>query len=226
MPSRIELVSIVDYESAYPAIPDSPFNGPAGDYYLWSLRFANPSPPEAWCVHVEDGNVGSCGIDEPHRVRCVRTGRPASGERCEYAFDMDRLTVIDEKTRLVWQRDGKGDCSDDDIEGNCSQSMADTHCKNLDFAGSTSWRLPTVQELQTIVDHSRHHPAIDRMWFPEPEPSRDVDVPGYWSSTVYFPRRNSAPADRAAWSVSFRVGYATNKSIESDGRVRCVHDWP
>ncbi|WP_438008414.1 DUF1566 domain-containing protein [Sorangium sp. So ce321] len=227
LPSRIELVSIVDYKIASPAIPKKLldkelFHGTANDDYLWSLPFANPSPLEAWRVHVEDGSVASSEVHKLHHVRCVRAGKLASGGRREYAFGTDQLTVIDEKTHLVWQRDGKGDCSEDNIEGNCSQSMADNYCETLDFAGSTSWRLPTVQELQTIVDHSEHHPAIDQMWFREP----DEDVPGYWSSTVYFLRRNSPPADRAAWSVSFQLGYAGKQQIDTNGRVRCVHDWP
>ena len=42
---------------------------------------------------------------------------------------------------------------------------------------SDGWRLPTVDELQTILDRSRYNPAIDTEKFP------DTQSCPYWTST-------------------------------------------
>jgi len=50
----------------------------------------------------------------------------------------------------------------------------------------TDWRLPTIQELFTLVDYSRCNPAIDTTIFPNTEAS------SYWSSTAYAHNPNYA----------------------------------
>ncbi|WP_437316993.1 DUF1566 domain-containing protein [Sorangium sp. So ce385] len=247
LPSRIELVSIVNYEASSPAIAEDVFTGTVHDDYLWSLPMADVSPKQAWSVHVEDGDVGSaetekkacppeeespeeespeedpahenenCQEQVRNRVRCVRTEKTVSQERCGYELGVTGETVIDNDTRLTWQRELKDDLP---------QDRAVEFCEDFELAGITSWRLPTVQQLQTIVDHSTSHPAIDREWFPEPESA----PPGYWSSTAYAGDVNRDPpvdpSELRAWWVSFRVGYATNQRIGTHGRVRCVYDGP
>jgi len=56
------------------------------------------------------------------------------------------------------------------------------------------WRLPTVDELQTILDRSRHSPAADTDRFP------DTQLEPYWSSTPC-----SWDSD-ARWVVNFDDG--------------------
>ena len=56
------------------------------------------------------------------------------------------------------------------------------------------WRLPTVDELQTILDRSRHSPSADTERFP------DTQSEPYWSSTPC-----SWDSD-ARWVVHFYYG--------------------
>ncbi len=56
------------------------------------------------------------------------------------------------------------------------------------------WRLPTVDELQTILDRSRHSPAADTERFP------DMQSEPYWTSTPC-----SWDSD-ARWVVYFSYG--------------------
>lgn len=60
------------------------------------------------------------------------------------------------------------------------------------------WRLPTREELLTIVDLSRHDPAIDTEKFP------DTKSEPYWTSTP------CAWNDKARWVVGFGLGGVGN----------------
>ena len=69
------------------------------------------------------------------------------------------------------------------------------HALNSDnFGGFSDWRLPTTEELLSIVDYERYDPSIDTTYFP------NTKLWYYWSSTtkVRF-------VDRA-WRVSFEDG--------------------
>jgi hypothetical protein len=49
---------------------------------------------------------------------------------------------------------------------------------NRDAGGNLQWRLPSINELETLVDCSRHNPAL-----PDGNPFTHVRD-GYWSSTT------------------------------------------
>lgn len=58
----------------------------------------------------------------------------------------------------------------------------------------TDWRLPTIQELISLVDYSRDNPAINTDLFP------DTQASYYWSSTT------NAYDPSNAWIMSFNYG--------------------
>jgi hypothetical protein len=61
------------------------------------------------------------------------------------------------------------------------------------FDGPKGWRVPTIEELLTLVDYTKHDPATELPWM----------VSAYcWSSTT------SADLTRYAWRVGFNYGYA------------------
>jgi hypothetical protein len=74
LPSRIELLSIVDYTQTGPAIDRTAFPGtPPVQFWTASVQFS-PSPPStnAWWVHFNDGADGAYLQTDTYRVRCVR----------------------------------------------------------------------------------------------------------------------------------------------------------
>ena len=65
------------------------------------------------------------------------------------------------------------------------------------------WRLPTVDELQTILDRSRYDPAIDTDKFP------DTKSLPYWTSTPL------AWDSKSRWLVSFNLGIVIDVNFYS-----------
>jgi hypothetical protein len=96
-------------------------------------------------------------------------------------------TVTDITTGLMWQKE---------MDGNpMNWEAAISYCKNLSLGGYNDWRLPTIQELHSIVDYSRYSPAIDIEVFP------DTLSSDYWSSTT------DADSSGYAWRVGFDGGF-------------------
>ena len=99
-------------------------------------------------------------------------------------------TVTDCNTGLIWQR---GDEQND--SGRTWQQALD-YCAGLELAGHRDWRLPTIEELRTLVDPGRSDPTINTRYFP------DCYSYHYWSSST------SATNPDEAWLVAFYFGHA------------------
>ena len=104
-------------------------------------------------------------------------------------IDNGNGTVTDTKTGLMWQQA---------TSSNMLWDGALQYCEDLTLASHDDLRLPTIQELQSIVDYSRHNPAIDTAYFPGTLPS------WYWSSTTY------AYDSSYAWCAYFYDGYVSS----------------
>jgi len=78
---------------------------------------------------------------------------------------------------------------------NTQAYVAAVNALNPKLCGFSDWRMPTVEELRTIVDYSRPYPAIvDTAYFPQTLPYY------YWSASPYA----SDPDN--AWYLDFRLG--------------------
>jgi hypothetical protein len=110
-------------------------------------------------------------------------------------------TVYDTKTKLTWQRAVASSAM--------TWANAKSYCTALNLGGS-GWRLPSMKELQTIVDKTRSNPAIDPTAFP----STPSDY--FWSSSPV-----AGYAD-GVWSVDFLSGDSLNFVVGDALRVRCV----
>jgi len=81
--------------------------------------------------------------------------------------------VLDKETGLVWAKNANLTPSGKDWK------HAIIHCRNLALGGRKGWRLPTVEELASLVDPSQSNPAL-----PSGHPFYNVQS-YYWSSTTY-----------------------------------------
>lgn len=121
-------------------------------------------------------------------------GFVASGMAGDYTDNNDG-TITDNETGLMWMKstmdvneDGKIDYSDE-----LTWQKALENCETLKYAGYSDWRLPSIEELRSIVDYSTYGPAIDTDYF-------NVQSSYYWSSTT------SADSTGYAWLVNFYYG--------------------
>ncbi len=126
-------------------------------------------------------------------------------------------TVTHEETGLTWARCAVGqEWSNGGCDGRAlvfrwegaTQAAEDLNA-NGGLAGHEDWRLPTRNELKSIVETCREAPAINTSIFP------DTPQTGFWSST-------SADERDSAWFVGFYKGLDYPYRKETGYRVRVV----
>lgn len=126
-------------------------------------------------------------------------------------FATSGATIIDNATGLTWMRCSLGQTGDDCNGGN-AKSYTWSGALNEITNNHSSWRLPNIKELNSIIELRCHAPAINKTVFPNTK-SND-----YWSS--------SPDADYAdyAWSINFNDGNAGNDMKHASLFVRLVKD--
>ncbi|MCC6624447.1 MAG: DUF1566 domain-containing protein [Deltaproteobacteria bacterium] len=198
LPSRIELVSVLDFGRRDPVIDPTAFPGTPSDFY-WT---SSPVPflSFAYGVRFELGFIYDHDPRSTGRVRCVRGAYEPPGER--FTIEAEAGVVRDNGTGLVWERDT--------LDAPLGWLDALARCEALELAGFDDWRLPTLKETQTLIDERRLQPSIDVHAFP------DTPSEWYWSSTPI------ATHPDQAWATSTTDGYASIHAGAELHRVRCV----
>ncbi len=141
-------------------------------------------------------------------ITCPQPGEAFYGQDAEYVkarayTDLGNGIVRDTVTGLEWQQaTAPGTYT-------WQQALDYVDLLNTDeYLGYDDWRLPTIQELSSIVDSSRINPAID--------PIFSAVASYYWSSTTY------AGNTDYAWCVYFGYGYVSRYYKTYYGYVRAV----
>lgn len=198
LPNRRELSSLVSFSHHRPALPGGhPFT--VSQTWYWTSTTAVIAPDCAWRVHLEGGRMfyGDKARDSmvwPVRGESqvlARTGqsrcRDAGGAIIDCAgsaqdgelrcgapwptprFDEEEAGVRDLLTGLLWTHSA-------DQCGICAWEDALREAGERGKKGR-KWRLPTIRELESLVDAEQHSPAL-----PSSHPFTDTRE-AYWSST-------------------------------------------
>ena len=204
LPNRRELRSLMSYQTRRPALPQGhPFENVFSGWY-WSATSAAIAPAHAWCVHMEGARMFYGGKDQSYLAWPVRgagngllaatgqrtcydaEGRPipcaGSGQDGEHQlgrpwprprFEVSGAQVIDRLTGLIWAR--RADLTGRPVTW---QRALDAVAELRRHQPDAGWRLPNINELETLVDADQARPAL-----PAQAPFTAVQA-GYWSSTT------------------------------------------
>lgn len=238
LPNRRELRSLLAFETRKPALPAKhPFENVFLGWY-WTSTTAAINPAYAWYIHMEGARMffgrkdqyylfwpvcgrGSGVLTQTGQKQCYaadgsqiscrgsnQDGELQTGRKWpEPRFIVEPEVVLDRLTNLYWLKNA-------DYSGTTmSWQEALNRVKDLAVplpGAFWQWRLPTINELESLVDCSTHTPAL-----PVDHPFENVkDV--YWSSTTsYF-------EPDWAWALYLNKG-ATGVGFKPDNGF---HLWP
>jgi len=202
MPNRRELRSLIWHSARNPALPpDHPFRGLQLTWY-WTSTSSAMHPRYAWYIHLEGGRMFWGRKDQFFMLWPVcsrsavlpRTGqmecfdkRGASMECRNSGQDAEALAgavwpgprfegvnegIRDRLTGLIWYAEPDIVALPADWE----EGLEIVEALNRD--SRLNWHPPNINELESLVDASRHSPAL-----PADFPVRDTEEV-YWSSTT------------------------------------------
>ncbi len=119
---------------------------------------------------------------------------------------LNNEAVLDRKTGLVWEKSPNTSFA--------NWSGAQQRCDSLALGNHRDWRLPTIQELASLVDRS----------VPSPGPTLPAGHPFgvkpsfYWSATTDISNNDNA------WGVGFDIGDVGSGGKNAIDYVWCVRD--
>lgn len=87
--------------------------------------------------------------------------------------------VLDKETGLVWAKSPTSDVT--------TWFGALEYCAGLVLGGRKGWRLPTIEELASLVDPANKSPAL-----PSGHPFTNIQNGYYWSASTYVVDNDSA----------------------------------
>ena len=158
--------------------------------------FIPPVPDKSKTLPANDGKSDGC---DSSRFKCIMGGE----------------AVLDKQTGLIWAR------NTEILEKRLPWQEAVKFCQNVEIGGQKGWRLPTRDELITLLDTSTSAPAL-----PEGQPFtklREFEYGGkgdygYWTSTEYEGNSNNA------WQVHLNIGRVHDSLKLFDGGIWPVRD--
>jgi hypothetical protein len=215
--------------------------GTQGSYY-WTSTTDQSAIQNAWCIDLYDGTkksvskssigasmllvrIPNSGTNTVAKTGQIKVYNPfesdpsacTSGSNCRqqdgylrlgkawyaprFTDYKDGVMVEDNLTRLIWFKQVPGVAR--------SWGDADAYCRSLTDG---QWRLPTVTELETLLDASQYDPAITPYvidFFTGYISSK------YWTSTSYSVNSSNA------WIVDFLDG-----SINTQSKATPLYVWP
>ncbi|BAU23074.1 hypothetical protein THC_0682 [Caldimicrobium thiodismutans] len=206
LPNRRELRSLCYLQAKNPVLPpDHPFEEIFHGWY-WTSTTAAINPRYAWNVnfgggrmfysHKEDermvwpvrgsfnfpvtGQI-SCYDTKGQKIPCENTGQDGELQNGisspEPRFEVNGEIVKDNLTGLIWAK--RADLANGLITWEEAFEVIN-ELNQKSFAGFSDWRLPNINEFESLVDAEYHSPAL-----PLNHPFEEVRE-FYWSSTTSF----------------------------------------
>lgn len=204
----------VDYVRSYR--PEDLLAGRTNGMVIESYTIPSPTPSAGWSMLrlPDTGQVGdytqTFGEDSDYLIN-----PPA------YADNGDG-TVSDLVTGLMWQKTDGGEMT---LSG--AMAYPDSQLNATSFAGHADWRLPTIHELMSLLNHDRANPALDPAFF------ASTGISGAAWNSVYWWSRDQKVGSTNQWCANAGGGVGPKPLTETlsaggtlNYRVRCVRGAP
>ena len=137
----------------------------------------------------------ACDASQPNRTPSTR-------------YEISGMEVYDRKTDLTWQRCSIGQQWRD--AAGCVGIIQQISWEEAAAHATDGWRLPTRDELATLISPTCKNPAINEEGFPD----LDLTKLWYWTSTV--------KGEYLAWLINFADGQFASYDRTDVGAVRLV----
>jgi hypothetical protein len=136
----------------------------------------------------------------------------ANCPRFSVLSNMSSAAVLDRQTGLVWER------SPDTGPFQWGSDQAIAHCNNLSLGNRKGWRLPTIQELGSLVDPDPANAGAPRL--PPGHPFQNVGpTTTYWSANPLTPETS---AGFFVWTLFAFDGSLNGEISIANHAVWCV----
>ncbi len=213
--SRIINIRAAGFMSGYDMVTEFP-------EYTASFRihiaFPVADTGQAACLDENGLTIACAGTGLDGQYTNIPAARSYSGPTPHGTYTSDYITK-DNSTGLIWKT-----CSEGLTGAACSGTfrietwnIAYTGCQPLNtqnsgagYWGRTDWRLPSVEDLNTLPDYGMGALTIDSAYFP------NTQAASYWTST------QKADSTNYAWYVNFKLGYANTDLKTNTNNIRCV----
>ncbi|HSW59384.1 MAG TPA: DUF1566 domain-containing protein, partial [bacterium] len=193
LPMGYELITTMDFAKTAPLIHSDFVNTQSGNY--WTVDST---------VSLSDGSISGGVPTEDGFVKCVR-GDGSGCAGCErYNFlEMDKLIVdlvdVDTNEVVFWYFD--------DLASAVDWEDALDYCSGVTENGLSNFRLPTINELHSLVDRSASNPAAL---------VSSISPDKFWTSTTVHSQNSSG------YVVDFSNGFVEHHAKTATAYVICV----
>lgn len=203
MPSIKELSFLANNTGTDPCITTTYFPLVKTTARIWSGTPSASDSTKSWFYNISYNQPLAYAKSSEFQVWAVR------GEEKTSEFEVYGSSIIkDKKTNLMWQKiSAKGD-----EDKGMTFEDAVSYCENLELGGFKDWRLPSRNELMSLVEFNLKAPAIDPLFL---DMTDDV---WYWTSTTFY-----NAFEKYAWSINFYstgFGYLTKADLQWVRAVR------
>lgn len=186
------------------------------------IRLAHSGITSSQCFEAGTNALIACSTNAANNLNAQQDGHRANINPMSYSklgFNGEALAgsvsswcaVKDNVTGLLWQNHQGAPTTHTNFGDNRTGDASKYAADNANLCGLAGWRLPTVDELQSIVDYGEISPKINTTWF--------LNTPSNW----YWSSSPSVFSASEAWGVDFNGGHVDlSLSRASNARARLV----